>query len=1150
MTRNQRRQAEKSFNITDYIDGFRKACLNRAKDIRDFASGCDSVVLDGDEWKHLKELTHMLTEQLEFLQDAWKTMMRLIKEHEIDIEKDDAYKAIEHSRAHALKVATMAFQIADEFEQSREGRQVGEDDTVTEQKPRQTEEIRFRVEKTTEKNEKESIASGKAPPGMQAESIRSHEQREREKAGEEEGKEADSVGVIVQSSLENEIGEDVNELSENETTHAQDSTTESIGRATAPELQANKASKAGAAYARQENTKRAGTGSAGKEREKKTTYGCEHEEKQTSDATTEHPVEPKQRERGREIAKNEHSEGHRVVSETESHNKRTGANETEKVSADISQPAEAGGSTCAENKYEEIVQQTTMDPGTRIVARIDGERKRTPTASRGWYVNQDHKPWEPDETPITQCKISININDVMYSVACYVRSADEGARTFRCPAPLIIRNLRYDKATHPGDYGDEYEYNSTIWMKPKSGDNVVTAWKHMRQDPYARIKKGIGVCYHCGRKCGRPATCTARNKSCFMCEQLGHTLRACTWRYKTKRVPVHSIPLHPGTRIRLCEELAEHVEEFLELMKDETTTTRPKRLLEHDASTEMAMEWLHEFEEYFETKEVDLLKRGYNAQEHGRMILNAYIDKELENKINRDEPPGAGMDVRGDKGCTGLLRRYFKTQLTNEKEKAAQIRLTPITPIYDDDKWRIIDVAGFHDDWSGKIAAQAREHQHFQRRTGYTYVPAGIDDPRLWNLTTRKRKKREDANNNMEVMVETKRDLTDLPNEILQKICLYLPFRAIQNLRRTARRLRDYVEQAVKIYESISITGEHIDEVWLSKLITTRQVKHFDVSRGELDEVNGTIDQDVWAYGSKMEGICLSGFNEPYVPIAAMVSTLDNLTTLDMSYSRWDMIDEISRALEDTTKLKNVNVGTSPYMRMHHQEHIITLKWTLTRLIRKCPRLENIILHGLDLTHDDFNYVQKQLPPTLEGIDVARNQINDINLLQLMSRCPSLKFLDSSETRVTHNILIDIAAKWGHSLINLALPDTVAKKLREDYKYDKTRVVIFQNIMQNMSALRFLRLGNWRGGTAAESHRTMNGRMSVEYTNERATIKILRSLFPNLEIHFSPFAEEDEHFYDKNGFPRPNPLFPPPADPHYHFRRWGRGGKNFFIEDI
>ena len=65
-----------------------------------------------------------------------------------------------------------------------------------------------------------------------------------------------------------------------------------------------------------------------------------------------------------------------------------------------------------------------MDPDTRIVATIGGERERTPTASRGWYINQRHKPWEPDEKPITHCKISINVNDVMYSVACYVKSAD------------------------------------------------------------------------------------------------------------------------------------------------------------------------------------------------------------------------------------------------------------------------------------------------------------------------------------------------------------------------------------------------------------------------------------------------------------------------------------------------------------------------------------------------------------------------------------------------------------------------------------------------------------------------------------------------------------------------------------------------------
>ena len=70
VTRNQRRHAEKSINITDYISGFRTACLNRAKDIRNFADGCDSIVLTKDEWEQLKELTDMLTEQLEFLQDT------------------------------------------------------------------------------------------------------------------------------------------------------------------------------------------------------------------------------------------------------------------------------------------------------------------------------------------------------------------------------------------------------------------------------------------------------------------------------------------------------------------------------------------------------------------------------------------------------------------------------------------------------------------------------------------------------------------------------------------------------------------------------------------------------------------------------------------------------------------------------------------------------------------------------------------------------------------------------------------------------------------------------------------------------------------------------------------------------------------------
>ena len=125
MTRNQRRQqrseqtgekgTEESVNLTDLIDNFRAACLNRSKDIRNFADGRDSIIIDEDEQQQLKGLTNMLTEQLGFLEDGWDTMMRYAEKYQIDLDYDDAYKAMKLSKAHALRVAGVAFQISDQF---------------------------------------------------------------------------------------------------------------------------------------------------------------------------------------------------------------------------------------------------------------------------------------------------------------------------------------------------------------------------------------------------------------------------------------------------------------------------------------------------------------------------------------------------------------------------------------------------------------------------------------------------------------------------------------------------------------------------------------------------------------------------------------------------------------------------------------------------------------------------------------------------------------------------------------------------------------------------------------------------------------------------------------------------------------------------
>jgi len=100
---------------TDYILNFRTACLNRSVDIRNFADGRDSFAINNDEREHLKELTEMLTEQTEFLEDAWETLMRYARRCKIDLDRDDAYQALVLARDHALRVAEQAFSISDQF---------------------------------------------------------------------------------------------------------------------------------------------------------------------------------------------------------------------------------------------------------------------------------------------------------------------------------------------------------------------------------------------------------------------------------------------------------------------------------------------------------------------------------------------------------------------------------------------------------------------------------------------------------------------------------------------------------------------------------------------------------------------------------------------------------------------------------------------------------------------------------------------------------------------------------------------------------------------------------------------------------------------------------------------------------------------------
>ena len=114
-------------------------------------------------------------------------------------------------------------------------------------------------------------------------------------------------------------------------------------------------------------------------------------------------------------------------------------------------------------------------------------------------------------------------------------------------------------------------------------------------------------------------------------------------------------------------------------------------------------------------------------------------------------------------------------------------------------------------------------------------------------------------------------------------------------------------------------------------------------------------------------------------------------------------------------------------MRKCYPENFEPLRYLVARLVRKCPHLTNIILHGLDMCTRAISHVCRSLPVTMKGVDMARNpKVTDDDVQQLMKQCPDLKFLDVSETGVTIQIITGLLEAWGHCLHSLSLPNTVA----------------------------------------------------------------------------------------------------------------------------
>ena len=411
-------------------------------------------------------------------------------------------------------------------------------------------------------------------------------------------------------------------------------------------------------------------------------------------------------------------------------------------------------------------------------------------------------------------------------------------------------------------------------------------------------------------------------------------------------------------------------------------------------------------------------------------------------KLDRDAPRYDRENIEGKQGCIERLAQYFKRK---ENNNAQPKQMTPIDNTLCKEGWLVIDVLAIHD---AIRAAHVREHEHVKRRKGYA------------SATKRKHPASEPSDSQ-------RTTIADLPNETLKHICTFLPFRDLQNLIEAMREMRDLSTIEKREGRSVDLTGEYLEEQKLRRIITRKATIFLNLTRAEIINETGTIETDIQVEKSDLEGICISMFRGPHIRIASIMSLLDDLTILDISYSTWDLIGEVSRAMGEKTKLRAINIGTSLFMMHCYPNDYEPIKNIIARLIRKSPQLRHFILHGLNLCTHAINHLHRHLPAEMKSIDIARNpKFTDDDARHLMTQCPDLAFLDMSETSVTLQIIGEIARTWEHSLISLALPNTAASLIKELHRTGGEALKFVIQCIRSMPALIYLRMGRWRMGTA------------------------------------------------------------------------------------
>ena len=343
----------------------------------------------------------------------------------------------------------------------------------------------------------------------------------------------------------------------------------------------------------------------------------------------------------------------------------------------------------------------------------------------------------------------------------------------------------------------------------------------------------------------------------------------------------------------------------------------------------------------------------------------------------------------------------------------------------------------------------------------------------------------------VELTGESSSPFDEVPDEIILKIFSFLSLETLGNCNQVSHRMKR-IAADTSLWEKVEAEGKVIPTGFVEKIVKCK-VKAISFRYCAVLATNLNLLQE---YNLDLKYMDISNCDGNVNFLSEMVKCSKSLEYLNINDSRSNLVFECIEKIAYPNNLKVLCLNESK-LRFE----------SIKKIIDKCTELRDIDISDAGLTQQSITYICTHLTPNVLKIDLSWNEVKDEHIQCLVERCRNMKHLDLSATNVTFKSVHSIVTILSHSLVTLALPDSIGIEIGLPSKICMEKLkTIFYSTMTNLKSL-FIDCSDLPIGYLYLLH------------EEGKIFGILAKLFPKLTIlGLSEYRV-------------------PPPDPYYHLYR-------------